>query len=219
MEKEVTSVTSLLSSLVYITSVIVQLCTAESMCTQNMARMRSLIMILLPLFSILLSLFGPFQIGLNSLKNLLRHPVWWSPWSLWSTNYRMFSTQLGRMPYSFPRSSLSGLRARARGKFLSWNVGICVKRKYSSSVIESLVGRSILPRGTGIVTRRPLILQLVYTPRDDRVRTRICDFWDRIKKIFTGSQMCRKGNHWQGWMGGVSPYQGVTGQLAKFVDI
>ena len=39
-----------------------------------------------------------------------------------------------------------------------------------SSVIESLVGRSILPRGTGIVTRRPLILQLVYTPKDDRVR-------------------------------------------------
>ena len=38
-----------------------------------------------------------------------------------------------------------------------------------SSVIESLVGRSILPRGTGIVTRRPLVLQLVYTPRDDRV--------------------------------------------------
>merc|ERR1712130_414375 len=38
-----------------------------------------------------------------------------------------------------------------------------------SSAIESLVGRSILPRGTGIVTRRPLILQLVYTPKDDRV--------------------------------------------------
>ncbi|XP_070158836.1 dynamin-1-like protein [Polyergus mexicanus] len=37
-----------------------------------------------------------------------------------------------------------------------------------SSVIESLVGRSFLPRGTGIVTRRPLILQLVYTPKDDR---------------------------------------------------
>uniref|UniRef100_A0A4W6F9J8 Dynamin-1-like protein n=1 Tax=Lates calcarifer TaxID=8187 RepID=A0A4W6F9J8_LATCA len=29
-----------------------------------------------------------------------------------------------------------------------------------SSVLESLVGRDILPRGTGIVTRRPLILQL-----------------------------------------------------------
>lgn len=38
-----------------------------------------------------------------------------------------------------------------------------------SSVIESLVGRSILPRGTGIVTRRPLILQLIYCPMDDRV--------------------------------------------------
>lgn len=38
-----------------------------------------------------------------------------------------------------------------------------------SSVIESLVGRSILPRGTGIVTRRPLILQLIYSPKDDRV--------------------------------------------------
>lgn len=30
------------------------------------------------------------------------------------------------------------------------------------------MGRSFLPRGTGIVTRRPLILQLVYTPKDDR---------------------------------------------------
>ena len=38
-----------------------------------------------------------------------------------------------------------------------------------SSVIEALVGSSILPRGTGIVTRRPLILQLVYCPKDDRV--------------------------------------------------
>ncbi|XP_043480680.1 dynamin-1-like protein [Leptopilina heterotoma] len=37
-----------------------------------------------------------------------------------------------------------------------------------SSVIESLVGRSFLPRGVGIVTRRPLVLQLVYTPKDDR---------------------------------------------------
>ena len=40
-----------------------------------------------------------------------------------------------------------------------------------SSVIESLVGRSILPRGTGIVTRRPLILQLIYTPKVMRTLT------------------------------------------------
>ena len=35
--------------------------------------------------------------------------------------------------------------------------------------MEALVGRSILPRGIGIVTRRPLILQLIYTPADDKV--------------------------------------------------
>lgn len=35
-----------------------------------------------------------------------------------------------------------------------------------SSVLESLVGRSFLPRGTGIVTRRPLVLQLYNTRQD-----------------------------------------------------
>lgn len=32
-----------------------------------------------------------------------------------------------------------------------------------SSVLESIVGRDFLPRGAGIVTRRPLILQLHHT--------------------------------------------------------
>ncbi|KAM9311135.1 dynamin-1-like protein [Gastrophryne carolinensis] len=40
-----------------------------------------------------------------------------------------------------------------------------------SSVLESLVGRDLLPRGTGIVTRRPLILQLVHVASDDRRKT------------------------------------------------
>ncbi|KAG7521527.1 dynamin-1 isoform X2 [Solea senegalensis] len=40
-----------------------------------------------------------------------------------------------------------------------------------SSVLESLVGRDILPRGTGIVTRRPLILQLVHIELEDRRKT------------------------------------------------
>ncbi|XP_026220885.1 dynamin-1-like protein isoform X4 [Anabas testudineus] len=40
-----------------------------------------------------------------------------------------------------------------------------------SSVLESLVGRDILPRGTGIVTRRPLILQLVHIDQEDRRKT------------------------------------------------
>lgn len=38
-------------------------------------------------------------------------------------------------------------------------------------MIESLVGRSFLPRGTGIVTRRPLVLQLIYCPKDDQRRS------------------------------------------------
>jgi len=37
-----------------------------------------------------------------------------------------------------------------------------------SSVIEALVGRDFLPRGPDIVTRRPLVLQLIQTkPNDD----------------------------------------------------
>ncbi|XP_033470677.2 dynamin-1-like protein isoform X2 [Epinephelus lanceolatus] len=36
-----------------------------------------------------------------------------------------------------------------------------------SSVLEALVGRDLLPRGTGIVTRRPLILQLVHVDPGD----------------------------------------------------
>ncbi|ORY05061.1 dynamin-1 [Clohesyomyces aquaticus] len=39
-----------------------------------------------------------------------------------------------------------------------------------SSVLENIVGRDFLPRGSGIVTRRPLILQLINLPsdRDDK---------------------------------------------------
>ncbi|XP_076877679.1 dynamin-1-like protein isoform X4 [Brachyhypopomus gauderio] len=40
-----------------------------------------------------------------------------------------------------------------------------------SSVLESLVGRDLLPRGTGVVTRRPLILQLVHVDHEDRRKT------------------------------------------------
>lgn len=37
-----------------------------------------------------------------------------------------------------------------------------------SSVLESLVGRSFLPRGTGIVTRAPLILQMIRYSKEER---------------------------------------------------
>jgi dynamin 1-like protein len=34
-------------------------------------------------------------------------------------------------------------------------------------VLENIVGRDFLPRGAGIVTRRPLILQLINVPKED----------------------------------------------------
>lgn len=39
-----------------------------------------------------------------------------------------------------------------------------------SSVLEGIVGRDFLPRGTGIVTRRPLILHLAHTPAKSSLR-------------------------------------------------
>jgi Dynamin family len=42
-------------------------------------------------------------------------------------------------------------------------------------VIESLVGRDFLPRGAGIVTRRPLVLQLVHLPKESKEHRRAED--------------------------------------------
>ncbi|TIB72673.1 hypothetical protein E3Q17_01421 [Wallemia mellicola] len=36
-----------------------------------------------------------------------------------------------------------------------------------SSVLETIVGRDFLPRGSGIVTRRPLVLQLIHTTKQE----------------------------------------------------
>lgn len=44
---------------------------------------------------------------------------------------------------------------------------MCLQSSGKSSVLESLVGRDLLPRGTGVVTRRPLILQLVHVEPGD----------------------------------------------------
>ncbi|KAK6540984.1 Dynamin- GTPase protein [Orbilia ellipsospora] len=38
-----------------------------------------------------------------------------------------------------------------------------------SSVLENIVGRDFLPRGAGIVTRRPLVLQLINVPGEDGI--------------------------------------------------
>lgn len=41
-----------------------------------------------------------------------------------------------------------------------------------SSVLENIVGRDFLPRGTGIVTRRPLVLQLIHVTAEDPLLSR-----------------------------------------------
>ncbi|TDG96778.1 hypothetical protein EPR50_G00232250 [Perca flavescens] len=69
-----------------------------------------------------------------------------------------------------------------------------------SSVLESLVGRDLLPRGTGIVTRRPLILQLVNVdPGDARKNDdsgREGDEWGKFlhtkNQIFTDFEEIRQ---------------------------
>lgn len=50
-------------------------------------------------------------------------------------------------------------------------------------MLESLVGRDLLPRGTGIVTRRPLILQLVHVDAGDARKN------DDTGKIGTGRRL------------------------------
>ena len=42
-----------------------------------------------------------------------------------------------------------------------------------SSVLENIVGKDFLPRGTGIVTRRPLVLQLINVNENDPIVTKV----------------------------------------------
>lgn len=51
-----------------------------------------------------------------------------------------------------------------------------------SSVLESLVGKSFLPRGTGIVTRVPLVLQIIRYSKEERDRMLEITKNDRIKE-------------------------------------
>lgn len=58
-----------------------------------------------------------------------------------------------------------------------------------SSVLESVVGRDFLPRGSGIVTRRPLVLQLHKT---DRGQTEYAEFLHAPKRKLTDFAAVRK---------------------------
>lgn len=59
--------------------------------------------------------------------------------------------------------SLLGNECQAGGESEPTAHIACVSMQSSgkSSVLEAVVGKDFLPRGTGIVTRRPLVLQLV----------------------------------------------------------
>ncbi|XP_072961579.1 phragmoplastin DRP1E-like [Typha angustifolia] len=58
-----------------------------------------------------------------------------------------------------------------------------------SSVLESIVGRDFLPRGSGIVTRRPLVLQLHKTEEGQQ---EYAEFLHLPKKRFTDFSLVRK---------------------------
>lgn len=58
-----------------------------------------------------------------------------------------------------------------------------------SSVLESIVGRDFLPRGSGIVTRRPLVLQLHKT---EEGQTEYAEFLHMPKRKFTDFSLVRK---------------------------
>ncbi|TFK21843.1 dynamin protein dnm1 [Coprinopsis marcescibilis] len=66
-----------------------------------------------------------------------------------------------------------------------------------SSVMETIVGKDFLPRGQGIVTRRPLILQLVHTPIPDETSPNASPYteWGQflhVDKRFTDFNEIRK---------------------------
>lgn len=63
-----------------------------------------------------------------------------------------------------------------------------------SSVLENIVGRDFLPRGQGIVTRRPLVLQLVHTPSPDPAAPAYAEWGQflHIDKRFTDYNEIRK---------------------------
>ncbi|THH29282.1 hypothetical protein EUX98_g4900 [Antrodiella citrinella] len=63
-----------------------------------------------------------------------------------------------------------------------------------SSVLETIVGRDFLPRGQGIVTRRPLVLQLIHTPAPDPPTSTYTEWGQflHIDKRFTDFNEIRK---------------------------
>ena len=74
-------------------------------------------------------------------------------------------TILGEDPLSLPQIAVVG--GQSAGK---------------SSVLENIVGRDFLPRGSGIVTRRPLVLKLINEPE---LKVEYCEFLHLPNKKFS----------------------------------
>lgn len=60
-----------------------------------------------------------------------------------------------------------------------------------SSVIEAIVGKDFLPRGTGIVTRCPLVLSLRRTQKDDKNKGEWGEFLHKKGVKFTNFDQIR----------------------------
>ena len=65
-----------------------------------------------------------------------------------------------------------------------------------SSVLENIVGRDFLPRGAGICTRRPLVLQLYCIGNDDQPVTRTVQGEDFDKENKANKSEPSAGDEW-----------------------
>ena len=63
-------------------------------------------------------------------------------------------------------------------------------------MLESIVGKTFLPRGTGTVTRCPIVLQLIHSAKDDREHRssrdgkQLYDFYDIVAVQSTEWERC-----------------------------
>ena len=141
----------------------------------------------------------------------------WSRWSRLSTNFRtLFSKPVNRLTSTshrflpknkkkhfvkitvsvnrYPwvrRSYFKAARVCYKILWLKEKIKIAVVGSQSagkSSVLENFVGKDFLPRGSGICTRRPLVLQLVNVPNGEWA-----EFLHAKGKKFTDFADVRKG--------------------------
>jgi dynamin 1-like protein len=101
------------------------------------------------------------------------------------------------------KQDVHGCKSDVRGYLITWVFSFIfhIQSSGKSSVLESIVGCSFLPRGVGIVTKRPLILQLIHAPlgekehRNAEESTANLEEWGRFvhsKKIYTDYDKMRR---------------------------